>query len=381
MDINKFGTIAPGRIAAISDKEHAFVPDPLPPKWEFPAALWPLLADAKSKVALLEGVGRTLPNPAILLQPLASREAIQSSRLEGTYASPRELLLFEIDPQEGRPSEERVNDRREVFNYRKALTHAINSQLPLSLRLIREIHRILLSAVRGKDRAPGEFRRIQVAIGTNKRFVPPPADSLSECLSAFEKYLHASSAYDPLVDCFITHYQFETIHPFIDGNGRVGRLLLAVMIQHRCELSKTWLYLSEFFEKNRDEYCERLFDVSAKGDWEGWISFCLRGTVEQATATVQRCDRLRSIRDKYMQKLTDVGGSVRLNQIVENLFHSPFVQVAVMSKQLKVTYPTAKADMDRLVRAKILKPLKNATQKTFYAPEVYEAAYADIGPA
>jgi Fic family protein len=200
-------------------------------------------------------------------------------------------------------------------------------------------------------------------------------------LDAFEKYLHAASPFDPLVDCFLNHYQFETIHPFMDGNGRVGRLLLAVMIQHRCSLSKTWLYLSEFFERNRDEYCQRLFNVSADGDWEGWIEFCLKGTIEQANATVQRCDKLRAIREKFMQKLTEVGGSVRLNQIVETLFHSPFVRVADMAKQLQVTYPTAKADIDRLVKARMLRPLKNATQKTFYAPEVYEAAYADIEPA
>lgn len=380
MDSGRFGIKSPGILVPISGSEHAFVPDRLPPQWEFSVSLWPILADAKAKVALLEGVGRTLPNPAILLQPLASREAIQSSRLEGTYASPRELLLFEMDPREAKPGEDHVHDWREVFNYRKALDHAIASELPLSLRLVREMHRLLLSGVRGTDRAPGEFRRIQVAIGVNRRFVPPPPDRLTECLNTFEKHMHATSPYDPLVDCFLTHYQFETIHPFVDGNGRVGRLLLAVMIQKRCHLTKPWLYLSEYFQRHRDEYCQKLFDVSAEGDWARWVEFCLQGTIEQATATVERCDKLRLIREKYMKRLSDVGGSVRLNQIVENLFYSPYARVTDVARHLEVTYPTAKADIDRLVKARILRELKNTAQRTFYAPEIYDAAYADIEP-
>jgi cell filamentation protein, protein adenylyltransferase len=378
MDISTFGIKSPGELVAIGGGDHAFVPAPLPPSWEFPVTLWPMLARAKEQVALLEGVGRTLPNPGLLLQPLASREAIQSSRLEGTYASPRELLLFELEPREAKPGEEQVNDWREVLNNRRALEYAISSRLPVCLRLVREMHRILLSGVRGKERAPGEFRRVQVAIGANQRFVPPPPDRLRDCLDALEKSFHASSSHDPLIDCFLCHYQFETIHPFMDGNGRVGRLLLAVMLQERCSLTKPWLYLSEFFEKHRDEYCQRLFQVSAEGDWEHWLDFCLRGTIAQATATVKRCERLRQTREKCMQQLARAGGSVRLNQIVEGLFHSPYVRVTDVAKQLHVTYPTAKADIDRLVKARILKPLKNTSQKTYYAPLVYDAAYKDI---
>jgi Fic family protein len=381
MDISRFGVKSPGELVPIAGGEHGFVPSPLPPGWEFPAKLWPALAEAKARVALLEGVGRTLPNPGLLLQPLAGREAIQSSRLEGTYASPRELLLFELEPREAGPGEEQVNDWREVLNYRRALEHAITSGLPLCLRLVRDLHRILLTGVRGKERAPGQFRKIQVAIGTNQRFVPPPPDRLASCLDGLEKSFHATSPYDPLIDCFLTHYQFETIHPFMDGNGRVGRLLLAVMLKERCALTKPWLYLSEFFEKHRDEYCQRLFEVSTTADWERWVEFCLQGTIQQAAATVERCERLRRTREKCMQKLAKAGGSVRLNQIVENLFHSPYVRVTDVAKQLGVTYPTAKADLDRLVKARILKPLQNTARKTFYAPDVYDAAYADMDEA
>jgi Fic family protein len=344
----------------------------------FPGDIVAGIGEAKAKVALLEGLGRTLPNPAILLRPLASREAIQSSRLEGTHATPRELLLFEMEPREAKSGEKQVNDWREVFNYRLALDHAVNSDLPLSLRLIRDMHRDLLTGVRGNDRAPGEFRRIQVAIATNHRFVPPPADLVPDCLNRFEKHIHAPSSYDPFVDCYLMHYQFETIHPFMDGNGRVGRLLLAITIQKRCGLTKPWLYLSEYFEKHREEYFQRLFEVSTHARWAEWVEFCIKGTIEQAASAAERCDKLRSIREKYLLRLTDVGGNVRLNQIVENLFYSPYVQVTDVATQLKVTYPTAKADLDRMVKAKILKVLPNANRKTYFAPEVFDAAYADL---
>ena len=155
-----------------------------------------------------------------------------------------------------------------------ALEQGMASDLPLSLRLIRDLHKTLMTGVRGRDRTPGEFRRTQVAIGSDHRFVPPPPERLRECLHPFEKYLHtAGPKYEPLVDCFLVHYQFETIHPFSDGNGRVGRLLLAMMLKDRCELSKPWLYMSEYFEKQHDEYAQRLFNVSARSDWSGWIEF------------------------------------------------------------------------------------------------------------
>lgn len=382
MDISKFQSDAPGKLVKISGNvpgNHAFIPDPLPPKWEFPVRLWPLLAEARQQAGILEGLGRILPNAAILLRPLEDREALKSSRLEGTYASPRELLLFEMQPREPRSGDDRVNDWREVFNYRLALQEATTSSLPVSSRLIRGIHKTLLTGVRGRDRAPGVFRRIQVAIGATSRFVPPPANRLMSSLDSLEKYIHRQrSPYDPLVDCFLVHYQFETIHPFIDGNGRVGRLLLAIMLQQCCGLSKPWLYMSEYYERHRDEYADRLFNVSARGDWEGWIEFCLEGTVSQARETIQRCERLVAIREQFISRTFDISGSVRLNQIIEGVFHSPFIRVADLARQLDVSYPTAKADLERLERAGILALLPGATPKTYYAPEVFNIAYEDM---
>jgi Fic family protein len=378
MDIRKFKENTPGRVVSIDGGEHAYVPHPLPPKWKFPERLWPLLLDAREHLALLEGVGRTLPDSNLLLRPIQRREAIQSSRLEGTYATPRELLLFEIDQTQATSEDDPANDWREVFNYQRSLEYGTTSELPLSLRLIRELHRILCTGVRGREHAPGEFRRVQVAIGPSFRFVPPPPQYLQECLASFEKYLHAVSEFDPLVDCFLAHYQFEAIHPFRDGNGRVGRVLLAMMIQQRCRLTKPWLYLSEFFERNRDDYKQRLFDVSAMVAWTDWVEFCLLGTSEQAKATIQRCENLRMIKDDYMQRLGATGGRVRLNRIVDDLFSSPILELAKLPERLEVTYPTAKSDVERLVDVGILAELPDMAVRTFYAPEVYRVAYGDI---
>ena len=380
MDITKFTAELPGELIPIEEGDHAFVPNPLPPTWEFPIRLWPLLREAVHQIGILEGTGKTLPNPAILLRPLEDREAIQSSRLEGTYATPKELLLFEMEPRESESEQDPANAWREVLNYRRALDRGTNDELPLCLRLIRELHRELLQGVRGKDRTPGHFRRFQVAIGSTKRFIPPPASRLEECLDPLEKYLHKTdSPYDALVDCFLVHYQFETIHPFSDGNGRVGRLLLVIMLQRRFKLSKPWLYLSEYFERFREEYVEKLFNVSVKGNWEEWIEFCLRGTISQAQNTIGRCERLLAIRGEFQERVAAVGGSIRLQQILERVFHSPFVRVADLARMLEVSYPTAKADLDRLVQAKILRELPSVTPKTFYAPEVFNIAYEDIG--
>jgi Fic family protein len=374
-----FKSNAPGNLVAIQNKKFAFVPRPLPPNWKFPLELWPLLGEAKQQIGILEGIGRNLPNPTILLRPLSDREAIQSSRLEGTYVTSKELLLFELEPTESKGERTPTNDRLEVLNYRRALNHGVTSELPLSLRLLRELHRILLTGVRGQDRSPGAFRQNQVAIDENERFVPPPPERLTECLVPLEKYFHIEdSAYDPLVNCFLVHYQFESIHPFVDGNGRVGRLLLAIMLQRHCSLSKPWLYLSEYYERKKDEYIDLLYRVSTEGNWHHWIEFCLEGTVVQAKETIERCQRLLAIRERFIERISTAGGSVRLSRIVEDIFDSPFVRVAELSRRLEVTYPTARADIDKLVSVGVLKELPDIRPRTFFAPEVFEIAYESI---
>ncbi len=379
MDLTRFGTASPGTLVAIGGSDKAFVPSPLPPDWLFPMSLWPLLADAKQHLGMLEGIGRTLPNPDILITPLQQREAIRSSSLEGTFATPQELLLFEYEKPAASSSSDPANSWREVYNYGVALRMGTTTDQPLSLHLIRTLHAELMSGVRGRDQSPGQFRTNQVHIGHGKRFVPPPVVHLQSALDDLHGYINIpADEYDPLVRCFLVHYQFETIHPFHDGNGRVGRLLLSVMLLRACGMTKPWLYMSAFFDRYKDEYIDRLFSVSSSGAWGEWIAFCLRGTIEQAKDTIRRCARLLAIRQDYMNRI-GTNGSIRLGKIVERLFISPFVRVTELVDILGVSYPTAKADVDRLRQLTILEELKDEKQKTFFSPDILHAAFED-GP-
>lgn len=387
MDLKDFTNDAPGKTVRIilpEGPDWAFVPDPLTAvNWQFPVRLWPLLGEVKLQLGVLEGIGRNLPNPGILLRPMENREALKSSELEGTYATAKELLLFDLYAEEASEPERR-NDFREITNYRRGLSHAQQSPLPISLRLIRELHQILMTGVRGKDKTPGEFRKGQVAIGTNHRFIPPPPDYLDTCLNEMEQSIHQTAdGIDALVKCFLIHYQFETIHPFSDGNGRVGRMLLSLMLQRACNLTKPWVYLSEFFEKRKPEYISKLYETSTQNRWDEWVEFCLVGTLEQVTKTLRGCERLREIRESMFQNVTEKGGSTRLYQIIERLFHSPFVTIPDIQKLNQTTYPTAKSDLQKLVDLNLLQELPNTQVKTFYAPGIFSVAYegfADTNP-
>jgi Fic family protein len=383
MDRDRFTSKKLGALAEIRSPrpDVAFVPNPLPTDWAMPTELWPVLMQARENLARLDGVGRHMTNHQLLLVPLQQREALRSSSMEGTYATPEELLLYQMDPRDPSSDADQVNAWREVFNYGKALQLGINlldGGLPISLRLIREMHQALLSGVRGQQRRPGEFRDCQVHVGAGARFVPPPASRLVECLDAFEKSHHAESRIDPLIRAFMAHYQFETIHPFRDGNGRVGRLLLSLTIYQWLSLGSPWLYLSDFFERHKDEYIDRLFMVSADGQWLPWIRFCLQGVVEQCDDTINRIDRLIALRDDYSRRVAESGGNARLHRIVEGLFTSPLVTIPQVKDLTDVTYPTAKSDIDRLLKLEILKEGQvELTPRIFFAPVIYEIAYGD----
>ncbi len=380
MDKSSFKSSRTGRLVKITGQpeEWAFVPDDLPPKPGFPVKLWPLLANAKEALGRLDGIGRTLPDPWLLLRPLQNREALRSSSLEGTYATPEQLLLFEIHPREPVSDQDQANEWREVSNYGRALSEGMRllDSLPICLRLIRSMHKVLLEGVRGRDKAPGQFRRCQVHIGSDRRYVPPPPHKLERCLDAFEKHLHCpDERYDPLAACYISHYQFEAIHPFVDGNGRVGRLLLALMIYRRCNLSMPWLYMSAFFERYKDEYINLLFRISTEGDWTSWLEFCLRGTIEQANDSITRCDALNSLRDKYHGLVQ--GGSNRDHATINSLFERPMLTIPALAKQHSVSYQTAKADVRRLSGLGILAELPRTYPKIYYARDVFAVAYAE----
>lgn len=363
------------------DITHGFVPCPLPPDWKWPDDLWPLLLEAHKALAKLDGISQHLPSPELILRPLQRREAQKSSRLEGTITNPEQQALFEVDPDISAPDEE-VSAFREVDNYAKALQQSrqLRSELPISLRLIRRLHETLMTGVRGQENHPGRFRTVQNLIGSPPRFVPPPPDYLNNTLDAFEKYLYAEKTFDPLVEAFLVHYQFETIHPFGDGNGRVGRLLLAILIEEWCDLSNQWLYMSDYFDRNKDDYTGYLYRVSSEGDWKGWVSFCLQGVIEQAKDTQLRCGHLIDLHKDLHARVNEAGGSVRLSQIVDNLFIVPAVVPARLKDALDVAYPTARSDVDKLDELGILRELPDAKHITYYCPAILHTIHAENLP-
>jgi len=300
--------------------------------------------------------------------------------LEGTITDPQQQVLFQADPRYPTSERDPNNAFREVFNYRRALRLRLDGEndLPLSLRLIRELHAVLMDGVRGSDQRPGEFRTIQNQIGWPARFVPPPPEHLDETLNAFEQYLHSADSFDPLVRAFLAHYQFETIHPFRDGNGRVGRLLLSLMIAEWCNLSSQWLYMSAYFEKRKREYMDLLLGVSTHGAWEAWIRFCLEGVAAQSIDTEKRCDRLLALHRDFHARLK--GGSVRLSGLVDRLFYSPVISVKQYKSMFSVTYPTARSDLKKLEALGIVQQLEKMDLITYYCTPIYRITYEDMEP-
>ncbi len=385
MDASRFTDGKTGELVRISTPEGpdwAFVPQPLPPAWRFPESLWPLLAQAREQLARLDEKGRTVANPTLLLQPLQKREALRSSSLEGTYATAKELLLFELNPREASSSSDPANAWREVFNYDQALrlglqalTAEAPAGLPLSHRLIRNMHAVLLAGVRGRDKGAGEFRRRQVHVGSDKRYVPPPPEVVPRCMDDLEKFLHSGhGGLDPLVVSYLVHYQFEAIHPFLDGNGRVGRALLALTTFRWGGYAQPWLYMSAYFERYKDEYVDNLFRVSTHGDWGRWVEFCLRGTAEQCRDALQRCDQLNQLREEMHEKL---GAYPRMHKIVEVMFRSPVFSAATIAKQCSTSMPTARGDLGRMVQAGFVKHLAGERPRHYYVPRIFSAAYSE----
>jgi cell filamentation protein, protein adenylyltransferase len=382
MDLSRFKETKTGIFVPITTptgSDHAFIPDKLPPNWNFSSRLWPKLAEAWGAIRHLDGIGKTLRDPELLLSPLKRREAIASSRIEGTYATAQELMLFEISPHESKSAHSPVNAWIEVHNYSKALARGTERliELPFCGKLIKELHGVLMEGVRGQHSRRGEYRDHQVAIGSDRRYVPPPKPEMEKCMDDFEKYINSvDNNCDALVRSFIVHYQFEAIHPFGDGNGRIGRVILSLMIAKWCKLSRPWLYMSAFFERWKDEYVDNLFRVSTEGAWEKWIEFCLNGTIQQATDAANRCEKLGNLKEQMLDRARS-DGSPRTEQIVHLLFSNPIIRVSQLTRRLKKSYPTTQSDVDRLVKAKILYPLPDIRPKTYYCPEIMAIAYQD----
>jgi len=382
VDCKKFSEFKTGKVVPLDGvKGHwAFVPASLPPKWVMPERLWLLICEARQRVGDLNGSGNNLSNPWLLLRPLQRREAMRSSSLEGTYATPRELLLFEkgLKDSEVRTESNRQNQWREVSNYFRTIRvgyRRIKQGHALDRNLFCELHRTLMQGVRGEEKNPGEIRKTQVHIGVDWRFTPPPPSELQQCLTELEAFHVATNMYDPLVQAFLAHYQFEAIHPFTDGNGRIGRVLLSLTIARSLNLAHPWLYLSEFFENHRSDYITGLFRVSTHGEWDEWVELCAYATIEQAASAIARCSAFESLKEEYKEKVR--GLNSRLHLIIDKLFDTPFLSVVEVRDDLQVSYPTAKNDMEKLEELGIVSAEEDEYPKMYCADRILQVAYVD----
>lgn len=339
----------------------AFVPAPLPPdpRVEMAGRLPELLAGASLALGRLDGVTSILPNSDLFVGMYVKKEAVLSSQIEGTQASLTDVFQFDI----GEGGEERRLDVEEVVNYVAAMNHGLSRvrELPLSLRLIREIHAKLMRGVRGQHRDPGEFRRTQNWIGASSStlkdaaFVPPPPAELMRVLGDLETFLHDTSV-PPLVHAGLAHAQFETIHPFLDGNGRVGRLLVTFLLCERRVLSLPLLYLSWFFKRHRAEYYDRLQAVRLDGNWEAWLEFFLRGVEEVANEAVERARKVIELRERARGVASEKGGrkTGNLLRAIDSLFKQPVVTANSLAKELGLSFVTANGVALTLVDLRLL---------------------------
>jgi Fic family protein len=371
----------------------AFIPAPLPPDppLQLDLPLLGLLSRADQAIGRLDGIAETLPNPDLFVAMYVRQEAVLSSQIEGTQSTLDDVLAFELDERARTVS----LDVEEVVNYVRAMNYGLArlAELPLSLRLIREIHGELLRGVRGAERTPGEFRRSQNWIGAGHvpldraRFVPPPPAEMGEALDSFEKFLHASSApgavdgppgLPALVHCGLAHAQFETIHPFLDGNGRVGRLLITFLLCHGGVLRRPLLYLSHYLKRYRGEYYDRLMAIRENGDWEGWLRFFLRGvadTAEQATATAQA---IVGLRERHRALVQEAGGVNGL-RLLDLLFQQPLVHIPLVSQQLGVSFVTAGRLVEQLVHLGLLEETTGRQRSRRFRYSPYLRHFTETG--
>lgn len=331
-----------GRVVQAPGGFAAFVPAPLPPELTYEGTLVLALSRADAALSELSGLGRQLPNPHLLIAPYMRREAVLSSRIEGTRTSLSDLLRDEVEVERTQDA-----DTQEVRNYVTAMEYGLERlrELPLSLRLVREMHERLMRGVRGDQATPGEFRTSQNWIGpagstpATAPYVPPPPQEMMEALANWESFLHQRERFPDLVQCALMHEQFEAIHPFLDGNGRVGRLLITLFLVERGRLTQPLLYLSDYIESHRQQYYDSLQRVRTEGDWSGWLHFFLVGVEETARAAVRQAGGLMDLRETYRQRL---GRKPNALKLLDELFVNPYITAARAVRVLGVSGPTAR---------------------------------------
>ena len=383
MDTALFKKSPSGNLIKATGGYWAFIPGPLPPKLEWDDTLVSVMSRADIALGTLSGLGETLPNPHLLIYPFIRREAVLSSRIEGTQSSLSDLLLFEATQVE------KQSDVREVQNYVSAMEYGLKRlyELPLSLRFIRELHGVLMEGVRGQHATPGEFRQSQNWIGSpgavlnEATYVPPPVPEMLDCLNQLEKFLHTETRLPPLVEAALVHYQFEAIHPFLDGNGRIGRLLVTLLLCQRNVLSKPLLYLSAFFEQHRPEYYDLLLKVSSNGAWREWIEFFLRAVMEQSGDAVSRSRRLQELQHRYVQLAKERRMSPTAMQLADLVLMKPVLSTKTVQESLKITYQGAQKAINVLLEAGILTEITGRKRdKAYAAKEVLKALDGDNTP-
>lgn len=350
MEIETFRAPQAGRLTKTATGYWAFVPAPPPREVAYDGELVRLLSQADAALSELSGLGRILPNPDLLLAPYVKREAVASTRIEGTRADLDDLLIDEIEPKRTPPGSDVV----EIRNYIAAMEVGIRAlaELPLSGRLVRKVHGVLMTDARGQHLTPGEFRRSQNWIGppgstlATATYVPPPVEEMHACLAEWEVFVNERDRLPDLIQCAIMHEQFEAIHPFLDGNGRVGRLLITLFLMERGRLSKPLLYLSSYIDRHRRDYYELLLRIRTDGDWVAWLRYFLVAVRDSAREGVAQARTIFDLRDRMRGELA---GQHREQALVDHLFINPYTTALEAAKCLGVSRRTADAVIARLV--------------------------------
>ena len=364
---------------AAGEQIKAFVPHPLPPAPPLDlAAIQTPLEDAQLALGRLDSLTTLLPDPYLFLYTYVRKEAVLSSQIEGTQSSLSDLLMFELQESPGVP----VDDVTEVSNYVAAMEHGLQrlrGGFPLSNRLIREIHSELMAKGRGSDKSPGEFRRSQNWIGGsrpgNAHFVPPPPDAVPDCMSDLERFLHTKDvALSATVRAALMHVQFETIHPFLDGNGRTGRLMITFLLCHEGVLQEPLLYLSLYIKQNRDEYYALLDGVRQNGDWEAWIEFFLKGIKQTADSAISTAQRLVTLLSDDRERIQDTGraagSALRVQQVLKE---RPITSISQVCDLSGLSFPAASSAMERLVDLGITREITGRLRNRLYVYDSYLA--------
>jgi Fic family protein len=376
MNPEEFRYSSSGKVIHTLKDFWAYVPNHLPPNLKWSLVVVSALSEADRDLSRLNTLASAFPFNQTLIMPFIRQEAVLSSRIEGTRASLVDLYAHEA----GQLSFlETVDDSSEVLNYVRALEYGLErvKTLPVSLRLIREIHARLMENVRGGQLTPGEFRRSQNWIGPagskleNATYVPPPMEEMLEALDAMEKFIHAHSQVPALVRAALLHYQFEAIHPFLDGNGRMGRVLIILLLHEWRVLSQPLLNLSVYFEAQRREYYTRLLDVSKNGAWEEWLLFFLTGVSIQAVNDAVRLESLLSLRADYLERIRVGRRQERLEQVLDLIFQRPILNVRQVEAAIGIPYMTAERCIERLEKTGILREVTGkARNRIFRADEI-----------